>query len=187
MDTCVRKGLFEEALQLQAYVQRLGKKHGDIPIIQVDIVILHMLGDVKVYHLSVVENAGVSNGSVDTDDLDDDDDGLADEQREENKVPMLTNMMTMMATVLLRKTKVILQLLLASCKPRKYLTILPAATGRRGSDVYETNVDLTTAPAPSKRPVASLYSCYRVCYSFVLMLCLLFCYCSFCSLFVCTC
>ena len=35
MDTLVRKSMYDEALQLQSYVQRLHKKHHDIPIIQV--------------------------------------------------------------------------------------------------------------------------------------------------------
>ena len=35
MDTCVRKGMYEEALQLQAHVQRMQKKYNDVSIIQV--------------------------------------------------------------------------------------------------------------------------------------------------------
>lgn len=35
MDTCIREGQYEEALELAAYVQRMGAKHGDIPIINV--------------------------------------------------------------------------------------------------------------------------------------------------------
>lgn len=35
MDTCIRQGKYEEALELAAYVQRMGVKHGDIPVIHV--------------------------------------------------------------------------------------------------------------------------------------------------------
>lgn len=35
VDTCIRDGKYEEALELAAYVQRLGVKHGNVPIINV--------------------------------------------------------------------------------------------------------------------------------------------------------
>lgn len=33
METCIREGRYEEALELAAYVQRVGTKHGSIPVI----------------------------------------------------------------------------------------------------------------------------------------------------------
>lgn len=35
METCIREGHYEEALQLASYVKRLASKHGDIPIVAV--------------------------------------------------------------------------------------------------------------------------------------------------------
>lgn len=35
MDTCIRDGKYEEALELAGYVQRLGSKHSGIPVINV--------------------------------------------------------------------------------------------------------------------------------------------------------
>jgi len=39
MDTCIQEEKYEEALELATYVQRLGAKHGNIPIIKVTILI----------------------------------------------------------------------------------------------------------------------------------------------------
>lgn len=35
MDTCIHQGKYEEALELAAYVQRLGQKHGGITVMKV--------------------------------------------------------------------------------------------------------------------------------------------------------
>lgn len=35
MERCIREGRYEEALELAAYVQKLGQKHGEIPVINV--------------------------------------------------------------------------------------------------------------------------------------------------------
>lgn len=35
MDSCIRRGQFEEALELFSYVRRLGNKHGTVPLIAV--------------------------------------------------------------------------------------------------------------------------------------------------------
>ena len=35
METCVRNGYYEEALDLNTHVRRMDKKHGEIPIIKV--------------------------------------------------------------------------------------------------------------------------------------------------------
>ena len=35
METCVRNGYYEEALELSAHMRRVDKKHGGIPIVKV--------------------------------------------------------------------------------------------------------------------------------------------------------
>ena len=35
MDTCVRKGMYDEALMIQSHTQRLSKKHPELPLINV--------------------------------------------------------------------------------------------------------------------------------------------------------
>lgn len=34
MDTCVRNGIYDEALDLQAFVSRLGLLHPDVPVVK---------------------------------------------------------------------------------------------------------------------------------------------------------
>lgn len=41
METCVRNGYYEEALDLNTHVRRMGKKHGDISIIKVSVMYGH--------------------------------------------------------------------------------------------------------------------------------------------------
>lgn len=41
MDTCIRHGKYEEALELAAYVQRLGARHSTIPVINVSCYRVH--------------------------------------------------------------------------------------------------------------------------------------------------
>lgn len=44
MDTCVRNGIYDEALDLQSFVSRLGLLHPELPVVQLlmeQVVILH--------------------------------------------------------------------------------------------------------------------------------------------------
>lgn len=51
VDTCIRDGKYEEALELAAYVQRLGVKHGNVPIINVSFDCDIVDGTVEFIHL----------------------------------------------------------------------------------------------------------------------------------------
>lgn len=48
METCIRDGKYEEALELAAYVQRLGVKHSSIPVINVRFENLNLY---KIYYI----------------------------------------------------------------------------------------------------------------------------------------
>jgi hypothetical protein len=52
METCVRNGYYEEALDLNTHVRRMDKKHGEVPIIKViRVTVLH----VHVIHLELLK------------------------------------------------------------------------------------------------------------------------------------
>lgn len=55
MDTCIYQGKYEEALELAAQVQRMGQKHGSIPVINVSLFCLNKENRLRLISFFIAE------------------------------------------------------------------------------------------------------------------------------------